>query len=508
MADATKHLAVQVSADRGDIVPPTAPISVAVTDAAAKPAASEVTLWAVDYGILSLTDYRAPNVTRAVYQQKALQVMTADSRQRIISRRVLTPKGGDEGGGGGLESGVRRDFRPTAFWLGSVETDASGRATREVTLPEALTTYRIMAVAGDAQSRFGSADTEIKVTKPVTLIAAFPRFLTLGDRASFGAVVTNTAAAGGDATVTIRSLDPAMLQFGDSTTATVKLASGASDAVRFDATARGVGSARVQMTVRLGANTDAFEMALPIGAPARLETMAAFGETSDSSTERLAIPAGVLPAAGGLNVELAASALVGLGEGARYLADYPFYCAEQKASAALALALAADLGAAFNMGRIAPAEYRKRAIALLAELPRYQCGDGGFGYWPGCLARRGVSHELRPARHARRGHARDRSERRSRVRSAGLPGARAETAQPRQVQWLPAWSATVAYGAKVLTEHGRNQDSNITRLAGMVDRLPIFGLIYLADAMASSKTRHPRYDDVDPAFDERDAGRG
>ena len=87
-----------------------------------------------------------------MYQHKALQVMNEDSRQRIISRRVLTPKGDGEGGGGGADgAGVRRDFRPLAFWLGSVETDASGRATRDVTLPESLTTYRIMAVAGDTR---------------------------------------------------------------------------------------------------------------------------------------------------------------------------------------------------------------------------------------------------------------------------------------------------------------------------------------------------------------------
>lgn len=497
VADTSKKLAVKVSADREEYRPANrAKITVAVADAGGRPAASEVTLWAVDYGVLSLTDYRAPDVVRAVYQHKALQVMTEDSRQRIISRRVLTPKGAGEGGGGGLEAGVRRDFRPTAFWLGSVETDSNGRATREVTLPESLTTYRIMAVAGDTASRFGSADTEIKVSKPVTLIAAFPRFLTLGDRASFGAVVTNTAATGGDAVITIRSLDPAIVQFGSTASTTVRLDGGASDAVRFDATARSVGSARVQMTVRLGSNTDAFEMVLPVGAPARLETAAAFGDTVDKSTERLAIPAGILPAAGGLNIELATSALVGLGEGARYLVDYPYWCGEQKASAALALVLAADLGAAFNMGRIAPADYRKRATALLNDLPRYQCADSGFGYWPGCIfgdlyLTSYVLHVMHVADGL--GIAPD-----SEVveNALNFMDQKMKQPAPRQVQWLPAWSATIAYGAKVLTEYGRNQDSNITRLAGMVDRLPVFGLTYLADAMAASKTRHPRYDDV------------
>ncbi len=497
VADDSKKLAVKVSADRAEYRPAnTAKITVTVADAAARPAPSEVTLWAVDHGVLSLTDYRAPDVVRAVYQHKALQVMNADSRQRIISRRVLTPKDGGEGGGGGNEGTFRRDFRPTAFWLGSVETDASGRATKEVTLPESLTTYRIMAVAGDTASRFGSADAEIRVSKPVTLIAAFPRFLTLGDRASFGSVVTNTTAAGGQAVVTIRSLDPGVVLFPDAASRTVQLGAGASDAVRFDAVARGVGLARVQMTVRLGGNTDAFETTLPVGAPARLETTAAFGDTIDRQTERLSIPAGVLPVSGGLNVELASTALVGLGEGARYLADYPYYCAEQKASAALALALAADLGNAFSMGRIAPADYRKRATELLNDLPRYQCGDGGFGYWPGChignfYLTSYVLHVMHVAGRLGIAPQKDVTD-----RALTFLDTEAKRSAPRQVQWLPAWSASMAFAAKVLTEYGRNQDSNITRLAGMVDRLPVFALSYLADAMAASPNRGARYDDV------------
>ena len=81
-----------------------------------------MTLWAVDYGVLSLTAYHTPDVLRSVYVQKALQVLTADNRQRIISRRVLTPKGDTDGGGGGADAGagtLRKDFRVLAFWVGS-----------------------------------------------------------------------------------------------------------------------------------------------------------------------------------------------------------------------------------------------------------------------------------------------------------------------------------------------------------------------------------------------------
>src|SRR5207237_7667628 len=135
--------------------------------------------------------------------------------------------------------------------------------------------------------------------------------------------------------VTIESLDPGRLEFQGLKESRQHLNAGATAAVRFDAIARGVGPVRVRVTVMAGRNTDAFEMTLPVGAPARMETTATFGDTTDRAVERLALPAGALPSSGGLSVELASSALVGLGEGARYLADYPYFCAEQKSSAAL-----------------------------------------------------------------------------------------------------------------------------------------------------------------------------
>src|SRR5499427_7265658 len=163
--------------------------------------------------------------------------MSTDNRQRIISRRVLTPKGSDAGGGGGADAGVselRKDFRVLAFWLGSVATDARGRASADVKLPESLTTYRIMAVSADRLSRFGSGESEIRINKPFVLKAAFPRFMTRGDKAYFGSVVTSQLKQPGTAIVTMRSLDPDVLQIDGDTRRVVQMTANGSNEVRFD----------------------------------------------------------------------------------------------------------------------------------------------------------------------------------------------------------------------------------------------------------------------------------
>ena len=85
---------------------------------------------------------------------------------------------------------------------------------------------------------------------------------------------------------------------------------------------------------------------------------------------RSTLPAGVVAGFGGLSVELASTAMVGLGEGARYLIEYPYGCAEQRSSRALALLLAADLGDAFALPDIDAKDARTIPQAQLTQLRR------------------------------------------------------------------------------------------------------------------------------------------
>ena len=489
--DASKRLTVGVRADKEEYRPANAAkVLLDVKDASGRGAPSEVTLWAVDYGVLSLTAYRTPDVLGSVYVHKALQVMNADNRQRIISRRVLTPKGETEGGGGGADAGagtLRKDFRVLAFWLGSVATDEYGKGEIEVKLPESLTTYRIMAVAADRASRFGSSDAEVRINKPLTLKPTFPRFLALGDKAYFGAVVTSQLKSVGAATVTIASLDPDVLEFTAGAEQTLQVAAGASIEARFDAAGKRVGRARVRMTVKIGDETDAFEDVIPVELLVSPETVAAYGEAADgnaTATETLTIPATVVPGLGGLSVDVSSTAMVGLGEGARYLVEYPFGCAEQRGSRTLALVLASDLGDAFSLPGMDTKKMRPSAQQNLKDLEKFQCGDGGFSYWVGDCQHTSpyltayLLHVFKTA-----------VDQKYQV-DAGMR-ARAYTylekalsgEPPTNEGWWPAYTAWQSFAVKVLIEGGRNQDSNLTRLYGYRERMPVFALAYLHDAL-------------------------
>jgi uncharacterized protein YfaS (alpha-2-macroglobulin family) len=244
------------------------------------------------------------------------------------------------------------------------------------------------------------------------------------------------------------------------------------------------------MTVRLNGETDAYEDVIPVVVLTPRETVAAYGQTQASATEQLTMPRGIVPGFGGLTVELGSTALVGLGEGARYLVEYPYGCAEQKASAALALTLAADLGGAFALPGIDAAALGPRVQAALKDLEAFQCANGGFTLWPGAcwsvspyltsyllhVFRTAIDHGFDVDR-GMLARAYDYLEREI-ARTPPLD----DGSRPADLAWR-------AFAAKVLVAGGRNQDSTINRLLPQVDRMPVFALAHLLDALGSGTPR-------------------
>ena len=73
---------------------------------------------------------------------------------------------------------VRKEFRTLAFWQGSLHTDTNGKAVFDFTAPDNLTTYRVVAVGETKANQFGGdASATVKVSKPLLINAALPRFL-------------------------------------------------------------------------------------------------------------------------------------------------------------------------------------------------------------------------------------------------------------------------------------------------------------------------------------------
>ncbi len=353
------------------------------------PRAAAVTVWAVDAGILGLTGYRTPDPFATFYARRGLGVTTAESRSRVVGRRSYGTKGDPAGGGGGIETAgepVRRDFRALAFWSGTVRTSATGQAMVRFPLPDALTTYRLMAVAAAGADEFGSAEREFTVTKPIALEPALPRFLRPGDKARAGIVVRNRTQREEEVEVTLELGPGSPLEVRGTVTRLARVAAGGSAEVGFGLVARTPGLATLTFRARPsrpGGEGDSLEVPLPVRELMPAESVATFFSTADTALERVLVPRDAMPASGGLTVRVAPTALLPAASGVRFLERYPYACAEQVASRLLGITAALRLGSGFAPEEIAGVPCRDWLADAVAALVACQRPDGGFAFWPG-----------------------------------------------------------------------------------------------------------------------------
>ena len=73
----------------------------------------------------------------------------------------------------------------------AVHTDASGKATVSVKLPDNLTRYRVVAIAVAGDTQFGKGESAITARLPMMVRPSPPRFLNFGDSFKLPVVVQN-----------------------------------------------------------------------------------------------------------------------------------------------------------------------------------------------------------------------------------------------------------------------------------------------------------------------------
>lgn len=361
-------------------------VDVDVKDAAGKPARAEVTLYAVDEGVLSLIGYRTPDPLPVFTAPRPLRTATLESRQTL--GRVLAdlngllgigPDKGDEGGGGGEGSSgsVRKDFRQSAYFDPTLLTSAQGKARAKFRLPESLTTYRLMAVVVTEDDRYGYAEERVVTNKRLMARPALPRSLRAGDQAEAGVVVSTKGLGAARARVT---LEASGIDVVGERSREIELPPGQPIEVRFPLAARQVGQARFRFTVTSGAERDAVEVTREIHSPATLETVALYGETTSAAAEALGDLSATRKDVGGLEVKAASTALVGIDAGFQQLIEFPYGCTEQLSSKLLPLLPMRSLASAF--GAKLPSNIDAVIEKSVAEILTRQRHDGGFGMWP------------------------------------------------------------------------------------------------------------------------------
>jgi len=375
-----RRLHVAVTPNRADFRPgQEVEADIAVTDRTGKGVRSNVTFYAVDEGVLMLTDYKTPDPIPVFTAPRALNVFAIESRDDL-ARVFLTSLGntgadkGGEGGGGGMS--VRQDFRTTAYFEPNVIAE-NGKAHVKFKLPDSLTTFRLMAIAAAEDDRFGFAESHVTTSRKLMARPELPRFLRAGDSIDAGIVLSSKGMGATNVEVTA-AVEGVELK--GETKRVVALPANGSVEVRFPFVASRTGTAKFTFTAKAGAEGDSVQITRNVESPASLEAVALYGETKGAVGEKLGDLSAMRDDVGGLEIKVASSALVGLDDGVEQLLDYPYGCTEQLTSRLVPFVAAASLG---KDGAIQlPKNLPTIVTDAIAKIVKNQLEDGGFGYWP------------------------------------------------------------------------------------------------------------------------------
>ena len=86
---------------------------------------------------------------------------------------------------------VRKDFRETAFFYPSLVSDSSGNLALKFTVPEALTSWKLLGLAYTRNLDYGLIEKELITQKELMVFPNAPRFLRQGDTVLFTARIVN-----------------------------------------------------------------------------------------------------------------------------------------------------------------------------------------------------------------------------------------------------------------------------------------------------------------------------
>ncbi|MBO4675755.1 MAG: Ig-like domain-containing protein [Elusimicrobiaceae bacterium] len=343
---------------------------------------AEVTVMAVDEGILDLTNYQTPDPFAYFYGSRPLSVFTMDNRAFIIGQRNFGEKGQNRGGGGSASAAlggtdIRSNFKFTPYFKANVMTDEKGRGTVSFTLPDNLTKFRIMAVAV-REEEFGRAETRISVTKPIMVQPNLPRFARKGDTFRCGAIVHNYEDKKGNFTVTAQASGALMLE-GESEQ-TVQVAQGKTQEVTWACKATQSGKATVIFTLKGSQETDGVQQELSVSEVEKSQTLTVYGSVSSRKQELIAKPENLDPTANNeVHLSLASTALLNIQGAITYLMTYPYDCLEQQLSKIVPMIAGEKLLDAFGIG--SPKKNRVQVQEVLGHLSLYQYPTGGLSYW-------------------------------------------------------------------------------------------------------------------------------
>ena len=332
-----------------------------------------VTLAAVDEGILRLTRFATPDPLGHYAGRRTLGTDIRDDYGRLIrpddATAAILRQGGDDIGDLGA---LRIPQRNVVLFSGVITTDADGRATIPLELPDFAGELRLMAVAWQGP-RVGAAARTLLVRDPVLAEALLPRFLAPGDEANISVLLHNLELPPGEVTATLTAEGAITLTSPPRLSARLATGARAQPGATLRATGAGEGILRLAITGP-GGFTATREARIEVRSSRAIISMVSVTEIPPGQEARLAPDAAAFIAGGWRATARLGTPLRFDTEGMlRRLDSFPLECLEQLSSRALGLAAALTEGSSAQAaGRL------QRTVDGILARQRY---NGSFGLW-------------------------------------------------------------------------------------------------------------------------------
>lgn len=325
---------------------------------------------------------------KGFYSLDNIDVRNYNLLLRLVGRQKFEKKGANPGGDGGTDFKFREDSKYVAYWNPSLRTDAGGNASVEFEAPDNLTGWQVLVIATTPSDKAGLGGTEFKVNRPTEIRPVMPNQVMEGDQFTAAFSVMNRTDKKRRLTVEMQVEGHVGAGTKASMTQQIDIDPYQRGFIRMPVIAGQVYDkgddveGNIKFVVRAGdaSDRDGYVFSLPVLKRLDFVTSTLYGTSEGKDVAfPVAFPREIRPDAGDLSVVLSPTVITDVAGAFRYVADYPFWCWEQRLTKAVM---------ALNFRTLKPylpgMEWKGAENVVsetLKSFADFQAPNGGMAYW-------------------------------------------------------------------------------------------------------------------------------
>ncbi len=350
-----------------------------------QPQPAAVHLFAVDEGILALTDYQTPDIFEFFFGKYYCHFQFSDIYEQIYPDLKI---GRDGKIGGGADSARVRKLQelkqetPAIVNLGLLTVPASGILSGQLTLPEHLGAMRLMAVATNIDA-VGKTEAQIILRDVISVTGTAPRAVAPQDIFSLTFNVFNHDLPAGPATLKVTI--PENWKKLSETVFTTTLGTAESQSFKVKCQAPDdSGDLLVTYELTQGTVVKTGKLPLTIRPLNPPLSKVKYGIVNPGETATICTAlADDWPRLDAAQLKVLPSPLLGVDQALAWLNAYPYGCLEQITAAAFPFLAIADLHRAGLISEAQQANSINKLHTSINRILSMRTSDGQFTMWPG-----------------------------------------------------------------------------------------------------------------------------